>query len=271
MSCLSNSVIARFIKEKLIEDFANKSALSDWFSREDAPTPTVVVKKPNPKNIQNAEKIKKLEEQILRYALYILNGLLERLVLTNSRLQTEKQALKALLRPPSIPALESPEDSSSKNKQRIDTAALDPDQRSIISTVGPESLRINQRPQDGKAISQPSSSNPPLPPSAVSNRISHITTSLAPTLDEFASGLHDIDIFRSAADRISSEVLRMCSQRLEERDARNAARTRELEGSDQDDKDSGDSDKDSLRTRHARRPREDVGVILGALSRVERR
>lgn len=71
MPCLSNSVIARFIKEKLIEDFANKSALSDWFSREDAPTPTVVVKKPNPKNIQNAEKIKKLEEQILRYALYI--------------------------------------------------------------------------------------------------------------------------------------------------------------------------------------------------------
>ncbi|QKX57000.1 uncharacterized protein TRUGW13939_04108 [Talaromyces rugulosus] len=246
---------ARFIKEKLIEDFANKSALSDWFSREDAPTPTVVVKKPNPKNIQNAEKIKKLEEQILR-------------------LQTEKQALKALLRPPSITALESPaseEDSSSKNKQRIDIAALDPGQRSIINTIGLESLRVNQNSQDGKAIPQPSPSNPPLPPSAVSNRLSHITTSLAPTLDAFASGLHDIDIFRSAADRISSEVLRMCSQRLEERDARNAARTRELEGSDQDDRDSGDSDKESLGTRHTRRPREDVGVILGALSRVERR
>lgn len=66
---LSDFVLARFIKEQLIEDFANKSALSDWFPREDAPTPTVVVKKPNPKNIQNAEKIKKLEEQILRYAL----------------------------------------------------------------------------------------------------------------------------------------------------------------------------------------------------------
>jgi kinetochore protein Mis13/DSN1 len=195
-------------------------------------------------------------------------------VLTNFRLQTEKQALKALLRPPSIPALESPaseEDSSSKNKQRIDIAALDPGQRSIINTVGLESLRINKNSQDGKAIPQPSSSNPPLPPSAVSNRLSHITTSLAPTLDAFASGLHDIDIFRSAADRISSEVLRMCSQRLEERDARNAARTRELEGSDQDDKDSGDSDRESLRTRYTRRPREDVGVILGALSRVERR
>lgn len=201
------------------------------------------------------------------------DDLLECLVLTNSRLQTEKQALKALLRPPSIPALESPasEDSSSKNKQSIDIAALDPRQQSIISTVGPESLRINQSSQDGKAIPQPSSTNPPLPPSAVSNRLSHITTSLAPTLDAFASGLHDIDIFRSAADRISSEVLRMCSQRLEERDARNAARTREFEGSDQDDKDSGDSDKDFLRTRHTRRPREDVGVILGALSRVERR
>ncbi|CRG86163.1 kinetochore protein Mis13/DSN1 [Talaromyces islandicus] len=247
---------ARVIKEQLIDDFANKSALSDWFSREDAPTPTVVVKKPNPKNIQNAEKIKKLEEQILR-------------------LQTEKQALKALLRPPSIPALGSSasqqipeEDSSSKNKQRIDIAALDPGQRSIIGTVGLESLRINHSSQDGKAIPQPSSTNPPLPPATVSSRLSHITSSLAPTLDSFASGLHDIDIFRSAADRISSEVLRVCSQRLEERDARNAARAREFEGSDQDDK---DSDKDSLHTQHTRRPREDVSVILGALSRVERR
>ncbi|GAA5232945.1 hypothetical protein GCM10025794_30630 [Massilia kyonggiensis] len=29
--------------------------------------PAVVVKKPNPKNIQNADKIKELEEQIQRY------------------------------------------------------------------------------------------------------------------------------------------------------------------------------------------------------------
>lgn len=55
------------IQEELLQDFANKSELSDWFSREDAAPPTVIVKKPNPKNVQNTEKIKELEEHILRY------------------------------------------------------------------------------------------------------------------------------------------------------------------------------------------------------------
>jgi hypothetical protein len=59
---------ARVIQEELLKDLANRSELSDWFSREDtAPLPAVVVKKPNPKNVQNAEKIKELEEQIHRY------------------------------------------------------------------------------------------------------------------------------------------------------------------------------------------------------------
>jgi len=51
----------------MLKDFANVSELSDWFGREDKEPPAVVVKKPNPRNIQNAEKIKELEEQIQRY------------------------------------------------------------------------------------------------------------------------------------------------------------------------------------------------------------
>lgn len=60
-------VAARVIQEELLKDFANVSELSDWFGREDKEPPAVVVKKPNPRNIQNAEKIKELEEQIQRY------------------------------------------------------------------------------------------------------------------------------------------------------------------------------------------------------------
>lgn len=52
------------IQEELLQDFSNKSELTNWFAREDAPAPAVIVKKPNPKNVQNAEKIKELEEQI---------------------------------------------------------------------------------------------------------------------------------------------------------------------------------------------------------------
>jgi kinetochore protein Mis13/DSN1 len=67
---------ARVIQEELLKDLANRSELSDWFSREDtAPPPAVVVKKPNPKNVQNAEKIKELEEQIHRYVAIFLNPL----------------------------------------------------------------------------------------------------------------------------------------------------------------------------------------------------
>jgi len=51
----------------LLKDFSTNSELSNWFSREDVNPPTVVVKKPNPRNIQNAGKIKELEEHIQKY------------------------------------------------------------------------------------------------------------------------------------------------------------------------------------------------------------
>lgn len=58
---------ARVIEEELLKDLANKSELSDWFSREDAPAPVVPLpERPNPKNVQNTAKITELEEQIKR-------------------------------------------------------------------------------------------------------------------------------------------------------------------------------------------------------------
>lgn len=58
---------ARVIQEELLKDFSTTSELSNWFGREEANPAAVVVKKPNPKNIQNTDKIKELEEQIQRY------------------------------------------------------------------------------------------------------------------------------------------------------------------------------------------------------------
>jgi kinetochore protein Mis13/DSN1 len=58
---------ARVIQDELLKDLGNKSELSDWFSREDAaPPPKELPKRPNPKNIQNTEKIAELEQQIER-------------------------------------------------------------------------------------------------------------------------------------------------------------------------------------------------------------
>lgn len=93
-------------------------------------------------------------------------------------------------------------------------------------------------------------------PSAVSAQLSHITATLAPTLDAFAAGVHDIELYRASADTVSSRILRICAQRLEERDAQNTQRRHAIEGTE------GESTPPI---------KEDLGLILGALSRVERR
>lgn len=70
------------------------------------------------------------------------------------------------------------------------------------------------------------------------------------------------------SDRVSSRVLRICAERLDERDARNAVYRFAIEGgSDGEGEEDGSKEKVVLRER----PKEDLGVILGALSRVERR
>lgn len=55
------------IQEELLQDFSNNSELSNWLGREDLNPPAVVVKKPNPRNLQNTDKIKELEEHIQKY------------------------------------------------------------------------------------------------------------------------------------------------------------------------------------------------------------
>lgn len=56
------------IQEELLKDFSTNSELSNWFAREEVNPPAVVVRKPNPKNVQNTDKVKELEEQIQKYA-----------------------------------------------------------------------------------------------------------------------------------------------------------------------------------------------------------
>ena len=59
--------LARVIEEELLKDLANRSELSDWFSREEvAVQQKPLPERPNPKNVQNVEKIGELETQIKR-------------------------------------------------------------------------------------------------------------------------------------------------------------------------------------------------------------
>ncbi|KAJ5538709.1 hypothetical protein N7494_008188 [Penicillium frequentans] len=243
----SSRLAARAIQDELLKDFSTNSELSNWFSREDVNPPTVVVKKPNPRNIQNTEKIKELEEHI-------------------QKLQKERHALNALLKQAPIPPVNAPTRDSpqaskrypKKSQPQIDSSLLDPSQQAILKSLHP-SVPIAE--SQAKDDTSPPTVLPPMSPSTVSTRLSQITTGLAPTLDAFAAGIHDIELYSSSADAVSSRILRICAERLEERDALVARQRIAIEG------DSGEDSPPKLRER----PREDLGLILGALSRVERR
>lgn len=77
------------IQEELLKDFESNSDLSNWFGREDEAPPAVVVKKPHPKNVQNAEKIKELEEQIQKYV--DISRIPEGLILTKTNTDYKKK------------------------------------------------------------------------------------------------------------------------------------------------------------------------------------
>ncbi|RDH32781.1 Mis12-Mtw1 family protein [Aspergillus welwitschiae] len=251
----SARLAARVIQEELLKEFSSNSELSNWFGREDATPPTLVVKKENPKNIQNAEKIQELEEQI-------------------QRLQKERHALNALLRPADIPRIkpappEQPESDSVPSSQpsppeQIDLSLLEPSQRKIFAQINPEAAK--QQPDAQPMETEPAAPEPNLlpqmSPSTVSTRLSRITKSLAPTLDSLAAGIHDIDLYRTMSDTVSTRILRICAERLDERDARRRLATAESNADE-------NNNRQGLSLRP--RPREDLGLILGALSRVERR
>ncbi|KAI9889749.1 MAG: hypothetical protein M1814_004951 [Vezdaea aestivalis] len=55
---------ARVIQEELLKDIANRSEMSDWFNREEIQPAELLVKKPNPRNIANAQKVQDLEREI---------------------------------------------------------------------------------------------------------------------------------------------------------------------------------------------------------------
>ncbi|KAL6232279.1 hypothetical protein BDW75DRAFT_218032 [Aspergillus navahoensis] len=274
----SARLAARVIQEELVKEFASNPELSNWFSREDT-TPTVVVKKANPKNVQNQDKIKELEEQI-------------------QKLQKERQALNALLRPPSIPRMkpskQMPNGKSDSHPpeptrpapadEYIDPSVLDPAQQRILASLQPDTAQ--QRQEQGKDTQPPPQSDqtqdaktetrpfaPPMPPSSISTRLSRLTSRLVPTLDSFAAGIHDLELYRAMSDAVSSKALQICAERLEERDARNALRRLAITAPAEAGAAAEASAEEGipLRLRSRSRPREDLGPILAALSRIERR
>ena len=255
---------ARVIQEELLKELGSRSELSDWFSRQESTPPPVVVKKPNPKNVQNEAKLRELEEHIQRYVLYTCIGEVQMLI--SRRLQEERKSLAALLREPDIPRVTEPstdEESVSRRKKPspsgIDTSLLDPSQRDLLSSLNLSSIPCPPKQQpDAPQQTEPESKQLSLP--TLSTHLSSLSLSLTPTLDTFASGIHDIELYRRTAGDFAGAVLRVCAGRLEERDKRMKRVKAENEDGDGDDGGGGKEAED-----------QDLSVVLGALSRLERR
>ncbi|KAK8209459.1 kinetochore protein-like protein Mis13 [Phyllosticta capitalensis] len=240
---------ARAIQQELLQDFASKSEMSNWFDREDV-EPTTVVKKPNPRNVDNAKRLEELEAEV-------------------KRLEEEKKSWEKLLKKPE--ALSSgdaetlrdapPADpASATSLDTINPALLDPEQAKILEQLRSLSLNLGpsitstgscSKPTD---TSDPSTSKPESsdePPKAASGaldadppttsqdpsaataptavplqqrqpdirtRLQTITTSLPAQTDLFADGVHKLAQYRAAADRVADAVLASAAQRLEQRD-----------------------------------------------------
>ncbi|EEP75331.1 predicted protein [Uncinocarpus reesii 1704] len=238
----SAKLAARVIQEEILKELSNRSELSDWSNREETASPAVVVKKPNPKNIQNAEKIKELEEHILRQRAV---GCL--------MLRTEKKQ----------------QSESEPQPSPIDSSLLDPSQQSLLDLTQAPIFP----PQPHSQPFVPSDLQTPLdtsdPVLSLTTHLSSLSSSLAPILDSFAAGIHHLELYRSAADNVAGGVLRACAKRLEERDLRASEKSyvfREVKSEGEEGEGGGGG-----RIVKTEIEREDLRPVLGALSRLERR
>ncbi|KZM26518.1 cell division [Ascochyta rabiei] len=192
----ANAIMAaRAIQQELIDDFANRPELSDWFSREETVAPPAV-KKPNPTNEKNKITLQELEEEV-------------------KRLEEEKAAWESLEKSaPSVASVPPPpsSDESAAALGDIDTSVLDPAQVAILSKLQLPSTQTEEQPTSTAFTFTFTT------PSALQSHLSKLSQSLEPNIDIFADGVHKIEQYRNAAERVADRVLGTAAKRLEDRD-----------------------------------------------------
>lgn len=182
---------ARAIQDQLLKDFGSRSEFSDWFSREDAPKPPVVLK-PNPRNMEHDAKIAEYETRI-------------------KRLKEEKRAWQALVKPlPEVEPLYPDEDP--RKAPLPDDSLLDPEEAKILAAL------VNPGTAFGSFKRQTRS------------RLQNAQAALEHKVDHLADSVHKLDRRVETAGRQADAVLAVSAARLKEREEREkkAAGTKEL-------------------------------------------
>ncbi|KAF3053887.1 hypothetical protein E8E11_011646 [Didymella keratinophila] len=191
----ANAIMAaRAIQQELIDDFANRPELSDWFSREETAAPPKV-KKPNPTNEKNKLTLQELEEEV-------------------KRLEEEKAAWENLEKSAasSTSTAAPANDIAAITLADIDTSLLDSAQVLPLAQLQlPPTSTEEQIPSSAFTFSFTT-------PSALQSHLSSLSRSLEPNIDLFADGVHKIEQYRNTAERVADRVLGTAAKRLEERD-----------------------------------------------------
>ncbi|KAH0286668.1 hypothetical protein M436DRAFT_50379 [Aureobasidium namibiae CBS 147.97] len=194
-TCANMCFTARAIQEELLNEFSSRNNLSYWYDREDT-TPTAVVKKPNPRNIQNAEKLQQLEAEL-------------------ARLQAEKRTWDDLLASTSQPksSAETADAESSQSPldispHSINPSLLDPSQADHLQTLL-SSISLNSSDASTTQTSTLESTK---------TRVGNIASSLEFKIDKLADGAHKLEQYTAHAQKLADRVLSVGAEKLEEKD-----------------------------------------------------
>lgn len=191
---------ARMIEDELLKDFANKSEMSDWFNRvcrssslcelrssltwlqEDVRT-EVLVKKPNPRNQQNASKLLELEQEV-------------------KRLEKEKTAWQTHLSRLSASMQSQQTESSMQQRGLLRPADID------------EQLLDDERQQECLHMLRAMSAST----ADMSDRLRNACSVVEFKVDHFYHGVHHMQRFAGAVEEIADTVLSKAQSALDARE-----------------------------------------------------
>lgn len=180
----------------------------------------MLVKKPNPRNIQNAEKLQQLEAELARYVFGVQCLCFMNNELTNvSRLQEEKRAWDDLLSStsPPKPSAENADSETTSQAQldisppAINPALLDPSQADLLQTLL-SGISLDS------STSEPTTSTRTSTLESTKARVGTIASTLEFKIDKLADGAHKLEQYRAGAQRLADHVLAVTAEKLEEKD-----------------------------------------------------
>ena len=192
---------ARTIQDEIVQAFADRSEMSDWFSRNEEVTPTALVKKPHPRNVQNVAKLVELEAEVER-SVELARGRWRAGMLTRLRLEREKSQWDHLLS--GLSSQLDAEIAATKEDHPPDPAQLDPEQRHCLDVLA-----------DGKSNTA----------TRVRARLQTSLSSVEFKIDTFAEGVHKLSMLDEVAREAADGVMAGASAALDERRDAALART----------------------------------------------